>query len=140
MQELISKFFLTYKYFIFMHVQFVCTIPYCLLQVPIYVATYILSSAKKILISFMYDFLLRYIPFHKVNLLLTDTDSCYAAFSEESLEACVKPELRREFDDRLQNHCSAKGKTRHPEAFLPRTCCSECNLVDCKYPGLWKVS
>ena len=109
------------------------------LEIPVFIATYILSSAKKILISFMYDFVLQFVPLNKVALSHCDTDSCYCLFANESLAETVKPEKKDEFYARLVNHCSAQGKERHPEAFLPRTCCKECELVDSKYPGLWKL-
>ena len=109
------------------------------LEVPNYVATYILCSAKKILISFIYDFLLYFVPWNKVALSHCDTDSAYTLLAYESLDQAVVPHLKREYMSRLEDHCSVLGKERHPQAFLPRTCCAECNLVDCKYPGLWKV-
>ena len=68
-----------------------------------------------------------------------DTDSAYTLLADENLEKAVVPEKKAEFNSRLKDHCSSEGKERHPQAFLPRTCCDECNLVDNKYPGLWKV-
>ena len=110
------------------------------IDVPIYISCYILSSAKKILTSFMYDFLLYFIPYKKVAVSYCDTDSLYTLLAEPSLIQCVKQDLKEEFLDRIENCCSHKGKQRHPNAVLPRTCCKDCNIVDNKYPGLWKVS
>ena len=87
----------------------------------------------------MYDFILRFVPINKVQLCLCDTDSCYTLLNSKDLPSAVKEDMKEEFMSMLQNHCSVKGKQRHPKAYLPRTCCDECHLVDTKYPGLWKV-
>ena len=109
------------------------------IDVPNYIACYILQSAKKVLISFVYDFLLKFIARKSFALNLCDTDSIYLMINKPSLEEAVMPEKKDEFLDRLDNYCSGKGKQRHPEAVLPRRCCVECAIVDSKYPGLWKV-
>ena len=109
------------------------------IEVPNYVANYVLQTAKKILTSFMYDFILRFIPVPRVALCLTDTDSCYCMFNTNTVQEAVREEMKEDFISLMENHCSKKGKHRHPDAVLPRTCCSDCALVDAKYPGLWKV-
>ena len=109
------------------------------LEVPLFIATYVLLSAKKVLTSFLYDFLLKFIPMRSLNLAFSDTDSCYMMFNAPSVIEAVSSDKKEEFLARLQNHCSTTGKQRHPRAVLPRTCCKECALVDSKCPGLWKV-
>ena len=74
-----------------------------------------------------------------VEIAFMDTDSIYAMFGAPSLEESVHTSLKDEFEARTLHCCSQKGFQRHAEAVLPRKCCSECELVDNKWPGLWKV-
>ena len=105
------------------------------LQVPNYIATHVLLSAKKCLLSFVYDFLLSYISIEKFAICLTDTDSVYCMFAGTSLEDSVDADKRQEFEHIRRDFC---GIQRHPKSVLARNCCSNCELADNKTPLYWK--
>ena len=64
---------------------------------PITVGISVYSYAKLILIEF-WEFINKFLVQDKYELVYTDTDSLYLAISEESLDQCVKPELKHEWE------------------------------------------
>ena len=94
------------------------------LETPNYIATWILLSAKKTLLSFVYDFLLSYMSIHKFAVCLTDTDSVYCMFAGKSLEDTVDEEHRERFEHLRRDYCGVQGG--HPDSYLPRVCCHDC--------------
>jgi hypothetical protein len=75
------------------------------LDTAIHVGYFILQIAKLRMIQFYYDCLLKYIPRESFALCEMDTGSFYFAISKNSLQECVKPELKSEFLSKL-NHCT----------------------------------
>ena len=68
------------------------------------------SNAKLILISF-WEFLNTYLDNDLYQLMQTDTDSLYVAFARESIDDCVKQELREEWDRLKWNFFSSDDDT-----------------------------
>ena len=62
------------------------------------IGLWVYALSKLHLISFVYDFLKKYLRDSCFEILMCDTDSIYMAISENSLEECVKPHLREEFE------------------------------------------
>ena len=65
---------------------------------PFKVGIAVYQLAKLQMLEFYYDFLYRYFDRRDVELIQMDTDSNYIAFSRDSLEDKVRPELREEFE------------------------------------------
>ena len=64
---------------------------------PFQVGMVVYQLAKLRILQFYYDFLGKYIDRRDYELIQMDTDSMYFAFSYDTLEEAVKPELQREF-------------------------------------------
>ena len=64
---------------------------------PLQIAIAVYSYAKLLLISF-WEFLNKYLDNDLYQLMQTDTDSLYIAFARETIDDCVKPELREEWE------------------------------------------
>ena len=64
---------------------------------PFQVGMVVYQLAKLKILQFYYDFLGKYIDRRDYELIQMDTDSMYFAFSYDTLEEAVKPELQREF-------------------------------------------
>ena len=67
------------------------------LDSPVQIMIAVYSYAKLLLISF-WEFLNKYLDNELYELLETDTDSLYVAFARETIDECVKPELREEWN------------------------------------------
>ena len=106
------------------------------MTIPIYLGYQILQLAKLRMLEFAYDFMLKYIERPLFQYLYCDTDSLYFSFSRESLDECVKPHMREEYDYQMSQCCCAD---RFPTAFLSRTCCPFHKFEDDKEPGLLKI-
>ena len=81
--------------------------------------------AKLCVLKFVYDFIDKYIPRECYQLMESDTDSLYIAFSNENMDLLVKPKL-------LEEYKIVK------DTFLPRTDTKEHNNYDNRTPGLFK--
>lgn len=106
------------------------------MTIPIYLGYQILQLAKLRMLEFAYDFMLKYVERPLFQYLYCDTDSLYFSFSRESLDECVKPSMRDEYEYQISHCCHLK---RFPSAFLSRTCCSSHKFEDDKEPGLLKI-
>ena len=107
------------------------------IDLPLQIGFAILNYAKLYLLSFYYDFLLKYIGRDQFDFMECDTDSTYIALPKQTLAECVLPEKKEKFNDTLLNHCIDNYQ---PEVgnYLARTCCDKHIRFDGKTPGLVK--
>ena len=57
-----------------------------------------------------------------------DTDSLYLALAQQSLEDCIKPEMRETWINVRKDDCSNNFSANSSSNFFPRTCCNERNI------------
>lgn len=107
------------------------------MNMPIYIGIEILQNAKIRMLSFYYDFLLKFIHPSDMNCILSDTDSIYISLTHSSLKEAVMPHKKSEFQKHITGYC---GEKRHPDPYLCRECCDEHIFQDSKFPNLFKVS
>ena len=107
------------------------------MNLPIQIGFQILQLAKLRMLSFVYDFIMKYIHRDSFQIIQTDTDSLYLALSGSSLKDCVHKHLLPEIIEQTELRCGDLG--RHENAYLPRTCCKTHNADDNKTPGLFKI-
>ena len=106
------------------------------MSIPIYLGFQILQLAKLRMLEFAYDFMSKYVERPLYQYLYCDTDSLYFSLSKDSLEECVKCDMREEYEMQMTQYC---GEARFPNAFLSRTCCPHHTFEDDKEPGLLKI-
>jgi hypothetical protein len=63
------------------------------------------NLAKLRMLQFYYDCIDKYVDRSDYQILQMDTDSNYFAFSENTLEEIIKPEMREEFKNDYNNWC-----------------------------------
>ena len=80
------------------------------LDSPVQIMISVYSYAKILLISF-WEFLNKYLDNELYQLLHTDTDSLYIAFARESIDECVKVELREEWNRIKWDFLSSEDKS-----------------------------
>ena len=66
------------------------------------------------MLEFYYDFIDKYINRADFELIEMDTDSNYFAFSEDSIEKIIKPEMREEYEKDKYNFLPSESKELHP--------------------------
>lgn len=103
------------------------------LNVPIQIGFFVLEYAKLLLLSFYYDFLLKFLPLDSFCLIESDTDSLYLALSEKSLFLTVPVNKRAEFANEYDNWFAKEYCDQHKDAFFrsafnsgpwePENCC-----------------
>ena len=67
-----------------------------------------------------------------------DTDSLYLALGKQSLEECIRPEKKAEWDRIRAGDCIDNYQADSSANFLPRTCCLPHIKHDKRTPGLFK--
>ena len=67
-----------------------------------------------------------------------DTDSLYLALAHNSLEDCIKAELKETWNNIPKNDCSKEFSANLTNNFFPRTCCERHIKHDKREPGLFK--
>lgn len=107
------------------------------LDLPIQIGFFILQYAKLRMLEFYYDFLCKYVPRDKFQMLQMDTDSNYFSIAGETLQDVIKPELLDEYKHKLNGYCSVRDVDAETHWF-PRTCCPEHTKYDNHCPGLFK--
>ena len=107
------------------------------LDLPIQIGFFILQYAKLRMLEFYYDFLCKYVPRDKFQMLQMDTDSNYFSIAGETLQDVIKPELLDEYKHKLNGYCSVRDVDAETHWF-PRTCCPEHTKYDNRCPGLFK--
>ena len=105
---------------------------------PIIVGFFILQYAKLRMLELYYNFFTRFCDVNKFEELEMDTDSLYLALAERTLEDCIRPEMRAEWQ-RLRSNDGVDNFTADAAAnFFPRTCCVKYKQHDKREPGLFK--
>ena len=74
----------------------------------------------------------------KFEELEMDTDSLYLALAHENLYECIKPEMRRIWNEMRSNDCTDVFHANSASNFFPRTCCEKHVKHDKREPGLFK--
>ncbi len=105
------------------------------MDTPIHIGINILLLSKLRVLEFAYSFIDYFIPRALYDPVLMDTDSFYMQIGGREIEDVVRPELLDEYRARLENF---HGDERHPDAYLPRTCCDEHARDDDKQYYLFK--
>ena len=77
---------------------------------PLQVASAVYSYAKLSLIEF-WEFLAKYLIDDYYQLMETDTDSLYIAFARDTIDECVKPELKAEWDQEKWTFFTSEDET-----------------------------
>jgi predicted NAD-dependent protein-ADP-ribosyltransferase YbiA (DUF1768 family) len=106
------------------------------MDLPSYLGLWILLYAKLRMLQFVVDFVDKYIIDTKWILGQMDTDSVYWGLSEVNLIDAVKPELRNDFHKMTNLYC---GPHKHPDCYIPRSCCNEHNWLDSRTPNMFKL-
>ena len=106
------------------------------LDCPNYVGFNLLCLSKLHQLRMLYEFLHVFLDKSLFTVILSDTDSYGIECGRKTLDACVKPEMRGEFNRLLYDCCNQKDPDR--KAFLPRLCCSTHISHDKRVCGLYK--
>ena len=98
-------------------------------NVPVQVGKFILDYAKMHMVNLYYHVLREYCDMSKIDLVSMDTDSFTLSLSEEDLDACVKPEKRKDWE-----------RSVRPHWFVHRGCKKVCPDPHCnkRTPGPFK--
>ena len=107
-------------------------------NIPISLGYFILQYAKLKMLEWYYDFLDTYVDRSDFAYLEMDTDSAYFALSTPSLEEAIKPELRQDFQNKINHSCHLDTIEPNPYWF-PRECCEKHKALDRRTPGLFKL-
>ena len=67
-----------------------------------------------------------------------DTDSLYLALAHDSLEDCIKPDMRAVWNNIRMNDSSNTFAANSSNNFFPRSCCSKHTKHDKRELGLFK--
>lgn len=102
---------------------------------PAFIGLQILNLAKLKLVSFVYDFIHKYVSRSSFGVLLCDTDSVYLSLSGRTFLDSVLPQYHDEVKAQIYGSC---GPKRHPDAVLTRDCCDQHRAEDKFAVGLWK--
>lgn len=120
-------------------------------DLPAQMGQFVYSYAKLRMLEFYYDFLDRFIPRSRFQLLLMDTDSMYIALPKGSLEDSVPPSRRRDFYSSYYKWFPALACDKHQKKFVServqgrewdvnkRKCCKKRHVFDERTPGLFKL-
>ena len=95
------------------------------LETPVYLGLEILHRAKLQQLRMYYDFIGKFMVPRLYNLLGCDTDSLIIEYSRSTMDQCVRPELKDQYDRLLYRSCNKGGKP-DDQAFLIRRCCLAC--------------
>ena len=116
---------------------------------PVQIGFFVLEYGKKLLISFYYDFLVKFLAFDSFCLIQCDTDSLYMSLSDESFFLCVKKELRGEFISVYDKWMSRDYCDFHKHDFFvtvfagllwePKECCKIAAKYHLRQPGLFHL-
>jgi hypothetical protein len=120
-------------------------------DLPVQIGFMVYQYAKLKMLTFYYDFLLKFIDTRDFEMCEMDTDSFYFALSSTTLEDAVKPEMREQFfrERHLWLPSESCDSVRHRELYiqcralkypwLPTPCCQDRLKFDKRTPGLFKV-
>ena len=118
-------------------------------DVPIQIGFFVLEYAKLLMLSFYYDFLIKYIPFQDFALIQTDTDSLYFSLSKKSLFLAISKEKRAEFMIEYGNWFAKDFCDNHENEFFramfenkrwdKSQCCEEASKFDLRTVGKFHI-
>ena len=84
------------------------------LDLPLQIGCAVYQLAKLRMLEFYFDFIDKYIDRSDFELVEMDTDSNYFAFSEDSIEKLIKPEMREEYEKDKYNFLPSESNELHP--------------------------
>ena len=120
-------------------------------DLPIQIGFMVYQYAKLKMLSFYYDFLLKFIDRKKFELCEMDTDSLYFSLSKKTLDEAVYPHMRKHYfsERHLWLPSESCDIPHHRENYiacktnnfpwLPPPCCKNRLLFDKRTPGLFKI-
>lgn len=107
---------------------------------PMYLGYMILQYAKLHMLSFYFDFLLKFVGREKFEMAEMDTDSCYFGLASSTLHDAIKPEMRSVFEQTIYGNCRDDFRgDKFNSVWFPRECCQKHNKHDLRTPGLMKL-
>ena len=92
---------------------------------PIIVGFFILQYGKLQMLEFYYNFFQKFCDFNSFEEMEMDTDSLYVTVAHDSLENCIKLDMRDVWNNIRMNDCSNTFAADSSNSFFPRTCCSK---------------
>ena len=104
---------------------------------PIILGFFILQYAKLRMLELYYNFFRKFCNPNSFEGMEMDTDSLYLAVAHDSLEDCIKPDMREVWNNIRMNDCSSTFAADSSNNFLPRTCCSKLIKHDNREPGIF---
>jgi hypothetical protein len=108
------------------------------MDLPLQIGVAVYHLAKLRMLDFYYNFIDKYIDRSDFELLEMDTDSNYFAFSEDSIEKLIKPEMKEEYENDKYNFLPSESKELHP-TFQVDGIKFNYAQYDKRRPGLFKV-
>ena len=108
------------------------------MDLPLRIGVAVYHLAKLRMLEFYYNFIDKYIDRSDFELLEMDTDSNYFAFSEDSIEKIIKPEMKEEYKKDKYNFLPSESKELHP-TFQVDGIRFTYAQYDKRKPGLFKV-
>ena len=108
------------------------------MDLPLQIGVAVYNLAKLRMLQFYYDCIDKYVDRSDYQILQMDTDSNYFAFSENTLEEIIKPEMREEFKNDYNNWFPSESKEPHPTFKINNDDVSM-KAYDKRKPGLFKV-
>ena len=125
-----------------------CRKPKVKINRPFQAGIVVYQLAKLSMLEFYYDFLEHFLDRRDFELIQMDTDSMYFALAYNKLEEAIKPELRKNFEQKKKEWLSwDKGSNREPGLFKLEkegtraiALCSKCYFVEDEADGQAKMS
>ena len=120
-------------------------------DLPIQIGFMVYQYAKLKMLSFYFDFLLKFIDNRNFELCEMDTDSFYLALSTDNLDDAVYPDMREQYfsERHLWLPSESCDDTHHRRTYIacktnfypwfPQPCCESRLAFDKRTPGLFKV-
>ena len=105
---------------------------------PIALGFFILQYAKLRMLELYYNFFVEYCDVNLYMEMEMDTGSLYLALGKETIEECIRPEMKAEWDAIRAWDCDDDFKADAFYNFFPRTCCAKHIQHDKREPGLFK--
>ncbi len=84
------------------------------MELPLQIGVAVYHLAKLRMLQFYYQFIDKYVDWSDFEMCQMDTDSNYIAFSEDSIEKLIKPEMREEYGKDRYNFLPSESKEIHP--------------------------
>jgi hypothetical protein len=84
------------------------------MDLPLQIGVAVYHLAKLRMLQFYYNFIDKYINRSDFEICQMDTDSNYIAFSEDSIDKIIKPEMRAEYEKDKYNFLPRESEELHP--------------------------